>query len=80
MSDSIDEKKIAIEAPPSSIEHGYTGDVMDPINNDDAEFEVFAQNADGVNFRTVGWARAAMIFIKSKDTYLRASNMDMRLI
>lgn len=28
------------------------------------DFEVFKQTTDGVNFRTVGWPRASVIFLK----------------
>ena len=31
------------------------------------EQEVFYTTVDGVKFRTVGWPRAAAIFLKSKD-------------
>lgn len=28
------------------------------------DYEVFKQTTDGVNFRTVGWPRASVIFLK----------------
>ncbi len=67
MSGVIDEKKVAVsgDTPPSSMEAGFTGDVMDPVNDDD--FEVFKKNTDGVQFRTVEWPRASVIFLKGID-------------
>jgi hypothetical protein len=70
---SIDEKKgPAMASTRASISAGYTGDVEDPtgIYADSASdhFEVFKKtHADGsaaVDFRTVGWVRACMIFLK----------------
>lgn len=36
------------------------------INDDDA-FEVFKRDGAGVDFRTVGWVQASVIFLKSKQ-------------
>lgn len=38
----------------------YTHDVEDPLE----ENEVFKKTHDGVDFRTVGWPRASVIFLK----------------
>jgi hypothetical protein len=38
------------------------GDVEDPLE----ENEVFKKTHDGVDFRTVGWPRASVIFLKGK--------------
>ncbi len=62
----LDEKKVEADSSGASFDHGYTGDVEDPINYDDSDFEVFKKTTTGVNFRTVGWARASIIFLKSE--------------
>lgn len=41
------------------VDGGY-GDVEDPLE----ENEVFKKTHDGVDFRTVGWPRASVIFLK----------------
>lgn len=70
-----DEKKIdgMAGSPAVSVENGYTGDVMDPITGVDEEHEVFKK--DGlVNFRTVGWPRASVIFLKGESQKLCRRN------
>lgn len=67
--DSIDEKKMSSGSHPVGDQELGTGDVMDPLNDD--EFEVFKNVTDGVNFRTVGWPRASVIFLKSKPSHPR---------
>ncbi|KAG0651591.1 Methyltryptophan resistance [Hyphodiscus hymeniophilus] len=55
---SSDDEKVQ----PSSnggVDEGY-GDVLDPLE----ENEVFKKTHEGVNFRTVGWPRASVIFLK----------------
>ncbi|RFU30445.1 hypothetical protein B7463_g5917, partial [Scytalidium lignicola] len=60
--DSLDEKKVHSGSYPAGDPELLTGDVMDPLNDDD--FEIFKKNTSGVNFRTVGWPRASVIFLK----------------
>jgi hypothetical protein len=36
------------------------------VENTDDSFEVFKQNGAGVDFRTVGWIQASVIFLKRK--------------
>lgn len=44
------------------------GDVEDVVfDPKDDDFEVFKKNIDGVEFRLVGWPRASVIFLKSKQ-------------
>lgn len=62
----LDEKKVEAASAGASVDHGYTGDVEDPINSDDNDFEVFKKTTTGVNFRTVGWPRASVIFLKGE--------------
>lgn len=38
----------------------YYGDLEDPLEQN----EVFKKTHEGVNFRTVGWPRASVIFLK----------------
>lgn len=47
-------------SPPASIQAEYASKVI-PGGD---EFEVFKKTEDGVDFRTVGWPRAAIIFLK----------------
>jgi hypothetical protein len=57
----LDEKRLAPDSSENtSVEQGYTSEVVDPLE----EFEVFKKTTDGVNFRTVGWVRASIIFLK----------------
>jgi hypothetical protein len=58
------EKKVETDSSGASVDHGYTGDVEDPINYDESDFEVFKKTTTGVDFRTVGWRRASIIFLK----------------
>ncbi|TVY42283.1 N amino acid transport system protein [Lachnellula occidentalis] len=44
----------------NGILESHYGDVLDPLE----ENEVFKRTHDGVDFRTVGWKRATMIFLK----------------
>lgn len=55
-------------SPAPSIEAGYMQDLKD--NNDR---EVFKKTEDGVDFRTVSWIRASVIFLKGLPlfSYLR---------
>jgi len=46
----------------NGILESHYGDVEDPLE----ENEVFKKTHDGVDFRTVGWKRAAVIFLKGK--------------
>ena len=41
----------------------YEADAEDPLEDN----EVFKTTHEGVNFRTVGWPRASVIFLKSKN-------------
>jgi len=47
---------------PQGVRENYDTDVEDPLE----ENEVFKKNIDGVHFRTVGWPRASVIFLKSQ--------------
>lgn len=58
---SLDEKKVVATSTPN-IESGYTEAL--PSTSDDGE--VFKKTKNGVDFRTVGWPRAAIIFLKGK--------------
>ena len=44
----------------------YGEGVVEPYVDDFEAHEVFKKNVDGVDFRTVGWPRASVIFLKSK--------------
>jgi hypothetical protein len=55
---------------PTLLEPAPTGDVQDPINYDYNDFEVFKKTTAGANFRTVGWLRASVIFLKGELPYL----------
>jgi hypothetical protein len=59
---SLDEKKVVVDTTPN-LESGYTEKL--PATSDDDE--VFKKTKDGVDFRTVGWPRAAIIFLKGKS-------------
>ena len=43
------------------------GDVELTDEEDLNEFEVFKKTTEGVDFRTVGWPRASVIFLKSQS-------------
>jgi hypothetical protein len=62
--DRPQEKKLQHDAP-SDVEHDASGPTAGGIFNadDNEEFEVFKTTA-GVNFRTVEWPRATVIFLK----------------
>ncbi|KAF2804331.1 neutral amino acid permease [Mytilinidion resinicola] len=62
-----DEKSAIQSAAPSSPTHSKEyaiGDSEAVVFDDDDAHEVFKKNTDGVNFRTVGWVRASVIFLK----------------
>jgi len=57
------EKAVLEEKPPN----GGVYPPEDPekvIEGTFEDYEVFKQTTDGVNFRTVGWPRASVIFLK----------------
>lgn len=59
----LNEKKIAevvIPTPPSRSPSIEEGNFVDPSE----EREVFKKNVNGVEFRTVSWQRATIIFVK----------------
>jgi hypothetical protein len=60
----LDGEKVEAGSSGASVDHGYTDDVEDPINYDDSDFEVFNKATTDVNFRTVSWPRASVIFHK----------------
>jgi hypothetical protein len=63
-SSEYEKKAVATSSSPTpSIAAGYTGGVVGD-ESIDQDFEVFKETKDGVNFRTVGWPRAAVIFLK----------------
>ena len=57
---SSDDEKGQPQYDNGVVDGGY-GDVEDPLE----DHEVFKKTHDGVNFRTVGWPRASVIFLKS---------------
>lgn len=57
----------------------YGQGVVEPYTGDDSseEHEVFKKTNEGVDFRTVGWPRASIIFLKSQshhDSILQYAN------
>jgi hypothetical protein len=58
---SDDEKRIHQDVGNGLVDTHY-GDVEDPLE----ENEVFKKTHDGVDFRTVGWPRACVIFLKGQ--------------
>jgi hypothetical protein len=58
---SSDDEKGQPQYSGGAVDRGY-GDVEDPLE----ENEVFKKTHEGVDFRTVGWVRASVIFLKSK--------------
>ena len=40
--------------------------VVEPYEDDFESHEIFKKNVDGVDFRTVGWPRASVIFLKGE--------------
>ena len=61
-----DEKKDIHQAPALSIRAGEMEDAPSSGKGEDS-FEVFKDTADGVQFRLVGWLKASVIFLKSKE-------------
>ena len=49
----------------SDAKHGEIVNTSPLFGDEDRPHEVFQKDIDGVNFRTVGWKRASMIFLKS---------------
>lgn len=63
MSSTKGEKEIHTAPPRPSVSAGEVEEaIYDPKSEDD--FEVFKQTTDGVQFRSVGWVRASVIFLK----------------
>lgn len=58
---SSDDEK-AIPHSDNGVVDTHYGDIEDPLE----ENEVFKITLEGVNFRTVGWKRACIIFLKSE--------------
>ncbi len=50
----------------------YYPDVEDPLE----ENEVFKKTHEGVDFRTVGWPRASVIFLKGMNSYSESMRHD----
>jgi hypothetical protein len=51
----------------------FAVDIVEPNVEDPLEAnEVFKKTHDGVDFRTVGWKRASVIFLKSKYSHVRS--------
>jgi hypothetical protein len=57
---SSDDEKAAHPTYGNGVVESYDGDVEDPLE----ENEVFKKTHEGVDFRTVGWPRASVIFLK----------------
>ncbi|RDW63845.1 hypothetical protein BP5796_10347 [Coleophoma crateriformis] len=55
-----DEKEGPVVDSPALVEAGYTEELTGKTD----DFEVFKKTKDGVDFRTVGWPRASIIFLK----------------
>jgi hypothetical protein len=54
-------------SPARTVSKEYAvGDSEAIVYGDDEDGEVFKKNTDGVDFRTVGWVRASVIFLKSE--------------
>lgn len=49
----------------------YGTGVVEPYEDDFEAHEIFKKNAEGVDFRTVGWPRASVIFLKGKSSHCR---------
>lgn len=62
--EKCDEKRGEAVDSPTLVEAGYAEELVG--NND---FEVFKKTKDGVDFRTVGWPRASIIFLKGRWTF-----------
>lgn len=60
MADMYNEKKIDYHTSPVASVDVATGDVLDPLNDD---HEVFKKGG-AVNFRSVSWPMASVIFLK----------------
>jgi hypothetical protein len=60
---STKEKEIQAAPPRPSISAGEVEEAAYDLKDDD-DFEVFKQTTDGVQFRSVGWVRASVIFLK----------------
>ena len=70
MADAIE--KGSYQGPTSSHHGNIAGDPEQAGGNSslkegsgDEDFEIFRSTADGVNFRTLGWMWASVIFLKS---------------
>lgn len=63
----IDKKEQPVGHDNEKNEIDFDTGVMDdtPFEKEVEEHEVFKKNVEGVNFRTVGWPRASVIFLKS---------------
>lgn len=59
---SSDDEKATHPTYGNGVVESYDGDVEDPLE----ENEVFKKTHEGVDFRTVGWPRASVIFLKSR--------------
>lgn len=68
---SDDEKTTTIDHGTGVVEN-YTGDVEDPLEDN----EVFKKTHDGVDFRTVSWQRASVIFLKGMHPSPRPHGRD----
>lgn len=65
--DTVDKKEQSAGFDNEKNEIDYATGVMEdiPYDKELEENEVFKKNVDGVDFRTVGWPRASVIFLKS---------------
>lgn len=48
-------------------QHNYGTGVVEPYEDPLEENEVFKKTKEGVDFRTVGWPRASVIFLKGTN-------------
>jgi len=63
------------EVPLTEALNEYPEDLKDENN-----FEVFKKSEDAVDFRTVGWIRAAIIFIKGTPLLFRSADLNLTAI
>lgn len=65
--DIVDKKEQPAGCDNEKNEINYDTGVLEdiPYEKELEENEVFKKNVDGVDFRTVGWPRASVIFLKS---------------
>jgi hypothetical protein len=61
-----DEKHADIENDVTDISIGFVEPFSEAVDIESEKGQIFKQVKDGVNFRTVGWKKASIIFLKGK--------------